>query len=406
MRISSNTIFAGGLSRLSELQSGIIKTQQQISTGRRILTPSDDPVGAARALDLTQGQSINTQFAANRTATSNSLSTEEGVLQGTTGLLQDVKTLTISAGNGALNDSDRQSIATDLRGRLDELIAQANGTDGTGNYLFGGFQVASPPFSSAATGAVYSGDQGQRLVQVSTSRQIALSDPGDAIFQNIPTTAGTIGTKAAAANSGTGSVSGVTVTDATALVNHNYSIQFSVSAATPPVTTYDVLDSTAGGPALSTGNAYVAGQPISFAGQQLTVSGAPANGDAFTVQPAAKQSIFKTLSDLITALQTPATGIVGKANLERSLSIANGNIDNALNNVLTTRSSIGSRLKELDSLDTYGQDRDIQYETALQQIQGVDYNKAISDFTQQNITLEAAQKSFVKISGLSLFNLL
>ena len=403
MRISTNTIFAGGLSRLSELQSGIVKTQQQISTGRRILSPSDDPIGAARALDLTQGQSINTQFAANRKATGNSLSSEEGVLQGTTSLLQDVKTLSISAGNGALNDTDRATIATDLKIRLDELISQANATDGTGNYLFAGFQVGSPPFSSAATGAVYSGDQGQRLVQVATSRQIAQSDPGDGIFQNVPATTGTISALAAGGNTGSGSVSGVTVTDATALTNHNYSVKFSIAAG---VTTYDIIDTTVGLPALSTGNAYTAGQPIAFAGQQLTVSGAPANGDAFTVQPAKNQSIFTTLSDLITALQTPATGTIGKANLDRSLSIANGNIDNALNNVLTVRASIGSRLKELDSLDSYGTDRDIQYESALQDIQGVDYNKAISDFTQQNTTLEAAQKSFVKISGLSLFNLL
>ncbi len=403
MRISSNTIFASGLSRLSELQSGVVKTQQQISTGRRILSPSDDPVGAARALDLTQGQSVNTQFAANRKAVGNSLSSEEGVLQGTTSLLQDVKTLTISAGSGALNDSDRASIATDLRVRLDELISQANATDGTGNYLFAGFQVATPPFSSAATGAVYSGDQGQRLVQVGTSRQIALSDPGDGIFQNIAATTGSLDSHAAAANTGNGSVSAVTVTDATVLTNHNYSVTFSVAAG---VTTYDIFDSTVGGPALSTGNAYTAGQPIAFAGQSVTVGGAPANGDTFTVQPAKNQSIFTTLSDLITALQTPATGVVGKANLDRSLSVANGNIDNALNSVLTARASIGSRLKELDSLDSYGADRDIQYETALQQIQGLDYNKAISDFTQQNTTLEAAQKSFVKISGLSLFNLL
>ena len=403
MRISTNTIFAGGLSRLSELQSGIVKTQQQISTGRRIQSPSDDPVGAARALDLTQGQSMNTQFAANRKATGNSLSSEEGVLQGTTSLLQDVKTLSISAGNGALNDTDRASIATDLKIRLDELISQANATDGTGNYLFAGFQVASPPFSSAGTGAVYSGDQGQRLVQVATSRQIALSDPGDGIFQNVAATSGTLSARAANGNAGSGSVSGVTVTDATMVTNHNYSVKFSVVAG---ATTYDIIDSTVGLPAISTGNAYTAGQPIAFAGQKLTVSGTPATGDTFTVQPATNQSIFTTLSDLIAALQTPATGAIGKANLDRSLSLANGNIDNALNNVLTVRASIGSRLKELDSLDSYGTDRDIQYESALQDIQGVDYNKAISDFTQQNTTLEAAQKSFVKISGLSLFNLL
>lgn len=398
MRISSNTIFSAGVSRLSELQSGIVKTQQQISTGRRILSPSDDPVGAARALDLTQGQSINTQFGANRQGATNSLSAEEGVLQGTTTLLQDVKTLSISAGSGILADSDRKAIATDLRGRLDELLSQANATDGTGNYLFAGFNVTTAPFSSAATGAVYSGDQGQRLVQVATSRQIALSDPGDAIFQNIPSS-GALTAVAAGGNTGSGSVSAVTVTDATQLTNHDYAIKFTSA------TTYDVIDSTLGS-TVSTAQAYTSGQPIVFAGQQLTVSGAPASGDSFTVKTAQKQSIFTTIGDLITALETPVTNDVDKANLNRSLSVANGNLDKALDNVLTVRASIGSRLRELDSLNTYGDDRNIQYSAALSQIQDVDYNKAISDFTQQNTTLEAAQKSFVKTSSLSLFSLL
>jgi flagellar hook-associated protein 3 FlgL len=397
MRISTNTLYATGISRLSELQSGIVKTQQQISTGHRILTPSDDPVGAARALDLTQSQSINTQFGANRQAVSNALSTEEGVLQGTTSLLQDTKTLAISAGNGALNDSDRAAIATDLRGRLDALISQANATDGTGNYIFAGFQVTNPPFSSAATGAQYTGDQGQRLVQVATSRQMGVSDPGDAVFQNITNT-GALSVTPTAGNGGSVSASAVTVDGSVPLTGHDYKIVFNSA------TTYTVTDATLGttGP----GQTYTSGQQISIDGQQLTLSGAPANGDSFKVGALPNQSVFKTIGDLITALQTPATTAAQRTNLTHSLQVAGANLDNALNNVLTVRASIGSRLKEIDSLNTSGDDRNLQFATSLSQIQDVDYNKAISDFTQQNTNLEAAQKTFVKVSSLSLFSLL
>ena len=177
---------------------------------------------------------------------------------------------------------------------------------------------------------------------------------------------------------------------------------------TAGVTTYSVLDKTAG-TTLSAGNPYASNVPIVFDGRTLTVTDGttgPANGDVFTVREDKHQSIFKTIGDLITALQAPTNSPQAKAELDQSLSIANGNIDNALDNVLTVRASIGSRLKELDAMDSAGADRDFQYAQALQQVQDVDYNKAISDFTQQNTALEAAQKTFVKVSSMSLFSLL
>lgn len=402
MRISTNTMFAAGQARLSELQSTIVKTQQQLSTGRKILSPSDDPVGAARALDLTQSKSINTQFATNRQAATNSLSNEEGILQGTTSLLQDVKDSAIEAGGGALSDADRKFIAANLRGRLDELIGQANSTDGTGNYLFAGFAVSAPPFSSAASGAAYSGDQGQRLSQVGTSRQVAVTDPGDAVFVNVRNT-GAQATTSDPANKGTGTASRLQVTDATQLTSHDYDVTF---AGTGASATYTVTDKNSGSTVGAPSTKYVSGAPISFGGMQFSVSNAPQNGDVFKVRTPASQSVFSTISDLITALETPATGPAGQANLTHSLAVANGNIDNALDSILTVRASIGSRLKEMDSLDTAGQDRDVQFASALSQIQDLDFTKAISDFTQQNTTLQAAQKTFVQTSQLSLFSLL
>lgn len=402
MRISTNTIFSSGLARLSDLQSSIIKKQQEISTGRKVLSPSDDPVGAARALNLQQAQAINTQLSKNRESVTTSLMSEESVLQGTTSLLQDVKTLTVNAGSGILNDTDRSSLAVQLQGQLDELVGQANETDGTGSYLFAGAHVTSPPFSS--NGTVYSGDQNQRLVQVSTARSMAMTDTGNTVFQTVASS-GVYTTGATSTNSGGAGISALTLTDSSSVKNHDYTINFSVAAG---VTTYSVQDKTAG-TTVSSGNTFQTGQPIIFDGRSVavtSVSSAPADGDSFAITQNKTQSVFKTISDLITALKTPTTTPDAKANLAQSLAIANGNIDNALNNVLTIRASIGSRLQELDSLNTAGSARDLQYSTTLSQIQDVDYNQAISEYTQLNTTLQAAQKSFITISGLSLFNLM
>lgn len=402
MRISTQTIYEMGSSRISDLQVAQTRTQQQLSTGRRILTPADDPVASARALVVTQSDAMNEQFSTNRQNAKSSLSVVEGTLAGVTSLLQDAKVLTINAGNGALSASDRASLATELRGQFDQLLGLANTTDGTGNYLFSGYQTSSPPFVQTSAGVQYQGDQGQRMLQVDNARQMALSDTGTAVFESARTGNGTFLTTAASTNTGSGVISSGTVVGAVTLPVHNYDVKFTSA------TTYTVTDTTNPLNLVTVPPApnYVSGQAIKFDGVQFDVSGNPAAGDIFTVQPSTNQSIFKTLDDLITLLGTPANNASGSAALTAGLSAANFSIDKSLDGVLTTRASVGSRLKEIDSLDSVGDDRSLQYKTALSALQDLDYVKAISDFTQQQLVLDAAQKSFVKTSGLSLFTYL
>lgn len=182
MRVSTNMMFETGMSRISDLNSALNKTMQQISTNRRVLTPADDAVAAARALDVSQAQSMNQQYGVNRQNAKTSLMQIEGTLQGVTPLLHDIKTAIIGAGNGSLSDKDRASIATELRGRLDELLGLANATDGTGNYVFSGHQTATPAFARTAAGAQYQGDDGQRLLQVDAARQMNISNSGKDVF--------------------------------------------------------------------------------------------------------------------------------------------------------------------------------------------------------------------------------
>lgn len=410
MRISSNTLFDNNVSAMGQQQARLLQTQQQISTGRRILTASDDPVAAARALDVSQSDAMNTQYAANRSMARHTLSLAESTLQSVTSLIQDVQTATVNAGNGTLNNSDRKTIATDLSGRLQELVGLANSTDGVGNYLFAGFQSRTQPFDTAA-GALYYGDDGQRLMQVSAARQMAASDSGADVFMRIKNGNGTFVTQAAATNSGSGVVSKGAMANpppTVAQIGNRYTLTFSAGT----VTTYSVTGTDSTGAALPTVGQpavlpaavpYVSGQAISFNGIQFDIQGTPANGDQFTVTPSANESLFKTMSDLITALNTPLVS-GGSAQLTNSLNRGLNNLGNALDNILTTRSSLGLRLNEIDALKSAGDDLSLQFKQTLSQLQDVDYNKALSDLTMQQTSLQAAQKSFAKISDLSLFN--
>jgi flagellar hook-associated protein 3 FlgL len=412
MRISTANLYATSTNQLNTLQGALARTQMQLSTDRRLLTAADDPVASARALEVGQSQEINAQFATNRNSANSSLSQVESTLQNTGDLLQDMQTLAVSGGNATMLQSDREKLATELEGKLADLLGLANTADGSGGYLFSGYKTTTQPFTSSPGGAIYQGDQGVRQLQVSDSRKIPLSASGSAIFEAIPTGNGTFQTQAGdvknnVVNKGNALISSGSVVDRNALKSNKYAIEFAISATTPPVTTYSVYNTTSGTKSLvSNGNTYEDGKQIKLDGMAFDIKGAPAPGDTFTIEPSQKQSVFKTVTDLIATLRAPADGSTGKAALTNGLNTALDNLKNAHDNVLTVQASVGAHMKELDYLDSTGDDLDIQYASTLDDLVGLDTVKAISDFSQQQMTLQAAQMSFKTMSGLSLFNYL
>jgi flagellar hook-associated protein 3 FlgL len=405
MRISTNTMFETATNQIGTLQSDLARTQMQLSANTRLLSAADDPIASARALEVTQSQSMNTQFATNRTNAKSSLSLVDKTLQDVTGQLTDIQSLVVTAGNAAYSASDRAALATELEGRLADMLGLANTADGTGGYLFGGYKSTTQPFSQTPTGAQYLGDQGNRTLQVGSARKMAVTDNGSAIFEANLTGNGNFQTQAAATNTGAGIVSPGAITDITKLTGHDYAVSFTVVAGTPAVTTYTVTDnSTTPASNVISGAPYQPGATIGFDGMAIDVKGDPANGDSFSVKPSQKQSVFTTLTSLIATLRAPADGSSGKAALANGLNTASSNLKNSLDNVLTTQASVGARLKEVDSLDNTGDDLDIQYAATLGDLQDLDMVKTISLFSQQQMTLQAAQQSFKAMSGLSLFN--
>jgi len=402
MRISTRTIYENATTQLNSLQSQMARTQNQLATNKRNLTAADDPIASARALEVTQSQSLNTQYGTNRTNAGSSLSLVESALTNGSDLVMDVQTLVVQAGNGTLSKSDRLQIATEIEVRMQDLLGIANTADGSGGYLFSGYKGSTIPFMQTDSGAVYQGDQGQRKLQVGSSRSIAISDSGSAIFENNRTGNGSYQTRMVAGNTGGAVATSGSVTDPSKLTGHNYTLEFKVDNGT---TTYSVTD-TSSSPhrAVMSDEPYVGGKQIAFEGTSFTITGAPANGDKFEVKPSEKESVFTTMTNLVNALRDSGEDTNGLATLSNKLNTASEGLKSSLDNMLTVRASVGSRMKELDYLEDQGSDLNIQYKGTLSKLQDLDIVKAISDYATQQSTLEAAQKSFKTMSGLSLFN--
>lgn len=407
MRISTSTLYSANVTAMNNLQVQVAQTQTQIASGQRILSPADDPIAAARAAELTLSDSTNTQYGSNNTAATNSLSLSDGILQSASDLLQSAHDTALT-GIPNLSDANRKALATDLQSRLHDLLGLANSTDGAGSYMYSGAQGSVQPFVMTAGGVVYQGDDVQRKMQVASSRQISSTDSGADIFMRIRNGNGTFQVAAAALNGGSAITTQGVVTDSSQYTGQQYQVVFTVAAG---VTTYNVNDVTAGlpgTPVFGAAQPYVAGQAISFNGIQLSISGAPASGDTFNITPSTNQSIFDTLNNLITALNTPLAG-ASTAVVTANRQAMNDGINalyQDLNNVLGVRATIGSRLNELTSLQTTGDQLGLQYKKSLSSLQDTDYTKAVTDLTQQKMVLQAAQQSFAQVSKLSLFNFL
>ncbi|MDR3299720.1 MAG: flagellar hook-associated protein FlgL [Candidatus Accumulibacter sp.] len=409
MRISTNQIYQTGARNLMEGQSRLYNLQNQLSTGKKFLSAQDDPVAAALVLLNSQSLSVNTQHAENQANANAQLALEEDRLTSIVNNVLYIMEQTVAGQNASYSDSQRQFYADDLQQQFEFLLGMANGTDANGYYLFSGYQGNTKPFQLMSDGSVnYAGDDGQRLLQVGTSRQIAVSDSGRDIFERIRTGNGTFALGADLANNtGTGVIGIGSVNDIVAwrgLDSHKFEIEFD----TPP-TTYTITDTTAG---TTLGSyAYTPGTDITnnpdIPGISFSIGGTPNAGDKFTVEPSTDQSIFNSLQNLITAFSTPIENDgVAAAKVKNIINAEMVNFDQVLNNVASVQASIGSRRAELNSLLDISSALDLHYQERLSNLQEADYVEVISKFMQQQTQLQASQSSFSNITSLSLFSYL
>jgi flagellar hook-associated protein 3 FlgL len=190
-RISTSLLFDRGISSMLEQQAKLSRTQMQVASGKRILSPKDDPPGAAYALDLRTAISQTQQYQANADRAGSRLELQEATLQGVDNLIPRIKELTVQGLNDTNSASDRQAIAKELRQLNDELLALANTKDSNGEYIFAGYTADSIPFQNPADGVFsYSGDAGSRTLQISATRQVQDRENGFDVFMNIDTSTG------------------------------------------------------------------------------------------------------------------------------------------------------------------------------------------------------------------------
>jgi flagellar hook-associated protein 3 FlgL len=385
------------LAAMTQLEANLSKTQNSISTNLAFTTPSQNPVAAGSVNNYDQALAQSQQYDSNSNSAQTRLSIEDTALSQVQTQLQSLRDLALQANNSSMSSQDRTAIATQAAQIQKSLLSLANTQDGNGEYIFGGFSTNTQPFASTPSGASYSGDQGQRQVQIAAGQTIADGDNGDSVFNQIKTGNGTFLASAAAGNTGTGVLGASTVQNPAAYDGGTYAINFTAA------NTYEVRDSAN---VLVSSGTYTDGQSIAFRGVQVTLTGQPATGDSFTVAPSTNQSMFTTVQNLVSALQTGGGNSGAQAKLNNLLGNAIDNIDQALGQTSNTRATIGARLNSITTQQSVSSSQQIQLQSSISSLQSLDYASAITTLTLQNTTLSASMQAYTLTQGLSLFKFL
>ncbi|MCA1772871.1 MAG: flagellar hook-associated protein FlgL [Halomonas sp.] len=416
MRISSVTMFDQSTASMNRQQSDFLKVSQQIASGRRVVNPSDDPQAASRAVGVDQAKAVTEQYGDARTSARNSLAQTESILNSTSDAITSAKTLLVQASSDTLSNVDRESIASELKGVYETMLGQANATDGNGRFLFGGYNDSNPPFVKQGDAVEYRGDQNTREQRVDASRLMSVTENGESIFKSVPSSAGYVA-EANSGNEGNVTFGGPQVSD----VNDDgygdsYRVVFNEDVGVPSGTSYQVQRFENGAwqedaaDLVETGEYIGEGQQLSFGGLNVTLEGTPADEDEIVVARAGdaprEPNLFRTMEEAIRVLSSPVEDDADKADMRNTLNTSMRDLDNSLDNILTVRASAGARLNELDVIDAVGDNRSLNYEQTLSDLVDLDYNEAISEYSLRQVGLQASQKAFVDVKGMSLFDYL
>lgn len=410
MRLSTTLINQLGVNNMLEQQSQIARLQQQVSSGKRILSSADDPSGAAQVLRLTEQINVTEQYQRNSDYIVSRLSLEESVIQNIEDSLIRVKELAIQGNNSTLSGSGRQAIATEIQERLNEVLGLANTKDSNREYLFAGFQSSTKPFIQNPDGSFrYDGDQGERSLKISSGRTVADSHDGLDVFANIFNGNGTFQVDNTAGNTGAGVISIGQVTDTTAYVEDTYTITFVTNAAGNLA--YNVVGATSGQvipplPQNPVTNApdFVSGAAINFNGIQTSINEPPVAGDTFTISPSVKQDVFTTIDNVVTALGVDTGTSAGDADRFNHMARAIQDIDQALDNMIRIRTDIGARLKTVDDQKETNTNFIFEMESTRSQTRDLNVTEAVTELTSRLTSLQAAQAIFVRVQNLTLFS--
>lgn len=408
MRVTTNLIYDQNLRHINTNQGNLVDIQQQLASGKKLLRPSDDPVGATQVIRLTEELDKIKQYQRNSDLTTNALELQETALRSINEIVNRARVLTIQSANGIYSSEDRKAIGAEIEQIRNQVLDLMNTRNASGEYIFAGYQSSSQAFefnpSANASQVAFLGDDGENQMQISDSVRIQSTSSGKSIFQEVfarlnfdiaSQSPGMNVETAKIAEQGTFDSFHKENFDPINPANNQYQIEILAG---------DQLSITnIGTGAVVSTQAFEVGQAVRFAGMQFSLEGLAGDSLEINLNRPEKKNLAETLNDMFIALTSDT---ISAPDFAAAIDNTLVGLDNGLQKMSLESSSIGARLNIAQSIKESNLDNEIALQAARSSIEDVDYAKASTEFSKQETALQAAFQSFPRVSNLSLFNYL
>ena len=406
-RVSTANMYDSSVRNLSTRQKTLVDLQENLTSGKRVVRPSDDPVAAAQAeRALTRISRIQTEQRALEVQR-NAITQAETTLGDAIGLVQEMRQLMVGAGGGALKNEDRKTYANQIQSLQEQLRDVINRKDSNGIPLLGALGSALQPFTGPLTGSpdyLFAGLPGQAS---SDSTSIATTVDGHAALMFDPVRDGIYGASVTQAPGSSLVTSAVTTSNRDVLAGAGYELQIG-GVTTSGGNTQVQYSLTKNGVAVPGGPftaSAVTGQPIPItitdggvSVMNFSLQGTPVVGDKVGLQPS--PSLMSSIDSAIKGI----TNATSSTQAAQTVSQALAHMDAGIERLSNIRGYAGELLNRADRITGDQESRSIQLEADRSRAEDLDMLKGISDFLNANVGLEAALKSYAQVQRLSLFN--
>lgn len=414
LRMGSANMYDNAIRNIGARQTSLSNLQENLTSGKRVVRASDDPVAAAQAeRAMTRIERIQTEQRA-LDVQRNAVAQAESSLGDAIGLVQEMRSLVVSAGNGSHTPTDRLTIANQIQSLRDQLLEVANRKDTNGLPLLGALGSALEPFLGASAPSGFAGLPGQSAGSVVSIPNML---DGDSAFMFQTRRDGVYNASLNMASTtpptnralGTDSVH---VTDLAQITGDKYTIEFTTVVPTVPAdgtttATYTITNDSTGNPVTPPPSPVIfpSAKPASIAvagipGLSFNIQGTPVNGDSITLTPSA--SLFSVIDSAIQGIGSAPDSNAASQAVGQALA----NMDRGMERLQTVRGYAGELLNRADRITGDQEIRAIQLEADRSRAEDLDMIQGISDFQNQQTGYQAALQSYAMVQKLSLFNYL
>jgi flagellar hook-associated protein 3 FlgL len=400
MRVSTAQFYLQSSNQMTNKSADVNERMAYLSSGKRVLTAKDDAVSFSSLAGYKDDLANIQKYKRNIDRAESHNNSQEITFKNAEQILEKIKQDMLLANNGRMSSEDLQVLADQVKNSFSELLDIGNSKNENGDYIFSGYQTELKPFSQQSDGTVdYQGDSGVNELQVAKNIKIATNQTGDASFMNVANAIGDFTANYTTNTSGV-ALESANVTNRgvynTSPLPHDYTFSFDAVSGDLTVTdsATNVVVPTA---------PYVAGQTVSFDGIDVKLSGNPLPGDSFVMSEKEEVSIFETINNAVKWMEK-GTVSTGQEQHQVDYNTILNQLNSAMSHITSRRVDSGIRLQVLESQKDRHLDTELAITSSKGRIEDLDFAKAISEFEQAKIALQASQQAFSKVQGLTLFN--